>query len=257
MRWLSLLLLFGGLIAASAGHQPQPIPKKTILAIGAHSGDMELTCGALLAKQAKAGDRIVLLHLTLGEGGNPKMSPEAYGAQKKREAEAAARILGAEVLFAPYRDGELVNDEKTRLYVMDVIRQVKPTHVVTHWKNSFHPDHRAAHAITVDSVLPASLPGVKTAHPAYDGIRQVLYAENWEDMEAFQPYVYLDVADAFETWEKCVTQYEFVRGGISTYPYLEYYRALFRIRGAEGGFARAEAFDIDPMGKRQTYRSLP
>lgn len=257
MKWPSLLLLLGGFFTTGAGYQTQPAPKRTILAVGAHAGDMELTCGALLAKQGRAGDRIVLLHLTLGEGGNPKLSPEAYGAQKRREAEAAARILGAEVLFGPYRDGELVNDERARRYVADVIRQVKPTHIVTHWKNSFHPDHKAAYAITVDAVLPASLPGVKSSYPAYSGVRQVLYAENWEDMEGFQPYVYLEVADAFATWEKSVTQYEFVRGGISSYPYLEYYRALFRVRGAEGGFTHAESFDIDPMGKRQVYRSLP
>jgi LmbE family N-acetylglucosaminyl deacetylase len=257
MKWSSLFLVLGALVSTGVVCQPEPAPKKTILAIGAHAGDMELTCGALLAKQGRAGDRTVLLHLTLGEGGNPKLSPEAYGAQKRREAEAAARILGAEVIFAPYRDGELVNDAQTRAYVADVIRQVKPTHIVTHWRNSFHPDHRAAHAITVDAVLPSSLPGVNGAHPAWGGVRQVLYAENWEDMEGFDPYVYLDVSDAFETWDKSVTQYEFVRGGISSYPYLEYYRALFRVRGAEGGFTRAEAFDIDPMDKKQVLRSLP
>ena len=42
---------------------------------------MEITAGPLLIKQRKKGDRIVILHLTLGEGGNPKMSPAAYGAQ--------------------------------------------------------------------------------------------------------------------------------------------------------------------------------
>ncbi|HXV15679.1 MAG TPA: hypothetical protein VD758_02805, partial [Gemmatimonadaceae bacterium] len=58
----------------TASAQTQP-PPRTILAIGAHAGDMELTTGALLIKQHKAGDRIVILHMTLGEGGNPKMSP--------------------------------------------------------------------------------------------------------------------------------------------------------------------------------------
>ncbi len=80
MKWSSLLLLLSGLVTTGAGYQTQPAPKRTILAVGAHAGDMELTCGALLAKQRRAGDRIVLLHLTLGEGGNTKLSPEAYGA---------------------------------------------------------------------------------------------------------------------------------------------------------------------------------
>ncbi len=56
-------------------------PPRTILAIGAHAGDMELTAGQLLIKQRKKGDRVVILHMTLGEGGNAKLTPAAYGAR--------------------------------------------------------------------------------------------------------------------------------------------------------------------------------
>src|SRR5437763_13120663 len=91
-------------IAAPRSAHAQP---KTILAVGAHAGDMELTAGAVLLEQRAQGDRVVLLHLSLGEGGNPKLSPDAYGAQKHREALAAASAMGAEVIFGPYRDGEI------------------------------------------------------------------------------------------------------------------------------------------------------
>src|SRR6476620_3561536 len=91
-------------------------PPRTILAIGAHAGDAELTTGLLLAHQHRLGDRTVILHLTLGEGGNPKLTPEAYGEQKRREAQAVATALGAEVLFAPYKDGQLPDDDATRRY---------------------------------------------------------------------------------------------------------------------------------------------
>ena len=90
---------------------------RTILAIGAHAGDMELTAGALLIKHQKLGDRVVILHMTLGEGGNRRISPTAYGAQKRREALAASAVIGAEAIFAPYRDGEIPDDEETRRYM--------------------------------------------------------------------------------------------------------------------------------------------
>src|SRR5512141_3330861 len=85
-RPMRLIALFLGTTCAfaSALAQNPPAPR-TILAIGAHAGDMELTTGALLIKQHKAGDRIGIIHMTLGEGGNPKMPPTAYGAQKRRE----------------------------------------------------------------------------------------------------------------------------------------------------------------------------
>ena len=81
------------LSSVASGQVPAAAPARTILAIGAHAGDAELTTGLLLAKQRRLGDRTVILHLTLGEGGNPKLSPEAYGEQKRREALAVAAAL--------------------------------------------------------------------------------------------------------------------------------------------------------------------
>jgi len=185
------------------------------------------------------------------------MSPEEYGKQKKREAGEAAKLIGAEVLFGPYKDGELPNDESARRYVADVIRQVKPTHVVTHWNDSIHKDHSTTHAVVTDAVLLASLAGVKADHPPYRGIRRVYFTENWEDKAGFTPYTYVDVSGELVAWERCVKQYEFVRGGISTFPYFDYYQSLARVRGAESGFGAAVAFDIDSIGKKQLLQYLP
>jgi LmbE family N-acetylglucosaminyl deacetylase len=252
-----LLLALGSAIVGSSPAQNAAQAKKTFLAVGAHAGDMEIAAGAILAKHARAGDRVVFLHLTLGEGGYPALSPAEYGAQKRREAEAAARVIGAEVLFGPYKDGELPNTEEARRYVGDVIRQVKPTHLIAHWKNSLHQDHSVASAVAIDAVLIASLPGVKSQYPPHRGLARVLFTENWEDREDFTAYVYVDVTDSLDVWEKCVTQYQFIRGGVSSFPYLEYYKALARVRGAEGGFTFAECFEVQPWGKKQVFRALP
>lgn len=233
-----------------------PRAPRRILAIGAHAGDMELTAGALLLKQRELGDSIVLLHLTLGEGGNPKMSPAQYGEQKRREAQQAAALLGARVIFGPYKDGELPNTEEARRYVAEVIREVKPTLVITHWRNSIHRDHSSTHAIVEDAVLLASLEGVKLASPPHRGVR-LWYAENWEDAEGFAPYLYVDVSGQMDKWRQLVSSYEFVRGGISSFAYLDYYGALATLRGAEAHRARAEAFDIDPLGKKQVLNAVP
>jgi LmbE family N-acetylglucosaminyl deacetylase len=233
-----------------------PAAQRTILAIGAHAGDMELTAGAVLLKQHALGDRIVLLHLTLGEGGNPKLSPDTYGAQKRREAQAAAQVLGAEVIFGPYRDGELPNSEEARRYVAEIIRQVKPSLIITHWRESLHKDHAYTHAIVSDAVLLASLQGVKTASPPHRGVR-LWYAENWEDADQFKPYLYVDVTGQMDGWRQLVSSYEFVRGGISSFHYTEYYTALATMRGAEAQRGQAETFDIDPLGKRRVLDAVP
>ena len=70
---------------------------KTILAIGAHVGDMELTVGGTLATCALEGGRIVTLALTAGEKGVPAGRDIAeYRQQKSAEARAFAEKLGGE-----------------------------------------------------------------------------------------------------------------------------------------------------------------
>lgn len=241
-----------GLAASQAAGGP-----RTILAIGAHCGDAEITSGAILAKHHKLGDRIAILHMTLGEGGNPKLSPAVYGEQKRREAIACAEVLGARVIFGPYKDGEIPNDENVRRYVAGVIRQVQPTHIITHWKNSIHKDHSYTSAIVNDAVLLASLEGVVTSHPRWRGVKAVYYAENWEDPEGFQPYIHVDVSSALEDWKRAVTKYEFIRGGVSSFPYLDYYEALARVRGAPVGKRFAVALDVDTFSKKHALDVLP
>ena len=256
-RTAVLIAFIASAILSQSLSAQSPSPPRTILAIGAHAGDMELTAGALLIKQHKLGDRVVILHMTLGEGGNPRLSPAVYGAQKRREALSADSVIGAEAIFAPYRDGEIPNDEAARRYVADVIRQVKPTWIITHWKNSIHKDHANTSAIVQDAVLLASLEGVVTAHPAHRGVRSVWYAENWEDSQGFSPYIFYGVKEELAQWRTAVTKYEFVGGKISSFPYLEYYEALATVRGSVAGKGKAIAFEIDEFGKKRVLDSLP
>ena len=253
-RWIQSIIALAGFGMAFGSADAQT---RTILAIGAHAGDMELTAGPLLIHQHKRGDRVVILQMTLGEGGNPRLSPAAYGSQKRTEALAADSTIGAETIFAPYKDGEIPNDETSRRYVADVTRQVKPAYVITHWQKSIHKDHSVTSAIVQDAVLLASLDGVQTAHPAHRGIRGIYYADNWEDGEDFHPYLYLDVSDDMQQWRNAVTKYEFVRGGVSSFRYLDYYEALSIVRGAIAGKQRAVSFDIDSFGKRRVLDALP
>jgi LmbE family N-acetylglucosaminyl deacetylase len=249
LRALAVLPLLGAAPAAAGD--------RVVLAIGAHAGDAEITTGALLARHKRLGHRVALLHLTLGEGGNPRMSPAAYGEQKKREALVAAKVLGADVYFGPWKDGQLRDSEEAARHVADVIRQVKPTHVITHWKASLHPDHEAAFRIVNAALLLASLDGFESAHPRYRGVRGVYYADNWEDAEGFAPYVYVDVTEDLPAWKAAVTSYEFIRGGISSFPYLDYYEALARVRGAVVGKRFAVALEADPFAKKRVLDALP
>jgi LmbE family N-acetylglucosaminyl deacetylase len=222
----------------------------TVLAIGGHAGDMEVSAGAALARAARMGARVVLLHLTLGENGHPRKPAAEYARQKREEAEAAAKALGGEARFGPWTDASLRAGKETEEFVAGVIKDVKATHIITHWKNSIHPDHEAAYVIANHAALLAAVGGWK-------GVRSIVYAENWEDPEGFQPYLYVDTTGDMDAWRKAVQCYEFLRGGVSAFPYLQYYEGISMVRGAQARRKNATAFDIDAMGKRRVAEVWP
>ncbi|MFA5471719.1 MAG: PIG-L family deacetylase, partial [Acholeplasmataceae bacterium] len=95
---------------------------KTIMAIGAHIGDMELTAGGVLSSMSLEGHKIITVALTSGEKGNPKdMSIEDYRKQKQNEAKAFADMLNGISVVLPYDDGTLVNEDRIKFEVADLI----------------------------------------------------------------------------------------------------------------------------------------
>ncbi|MFC3799442.1 PIG-L deacetylase family protein [Cohnella sp. GCM10012308] len=219
--------------------------KQTILAIGGHVGDMELTAGGVLASHSLKGDRIVTLALTPGERGVPAGQDMAdYRLQKIREAHAFADLLGGEaIVFDDIPDGELPDDAAIRWRVCDVIRKVRPSIIITHFKNSMHKDHMTTHRIVNDARFFAGLPSIERELPAaFAG--KLYYAENWEDAVDYRPYVYVDFDQAaYDLWIKALSTHWFVTGSKS-FPYMEYYKHLARVRGIEARKTYAETFMV-------------
>ena len=115
---------------------------KTIMAIGAHVGDMELTCGAYLASEYLKGNKIITVALTAGERGNPPhMSVSEYRKQKVQEAREFASSLGGESIVLDYMDGEVPDNEEIRFEIANLMRKYNVDICLTHFKNSMHKDH--------------------------------------------------------------------------------------------------------------------
>jgi N-acetylglucosamine malate deacetylase 1 len=227
-----------------------------VLAIGGHAADMEFTAGALVAKYARTGARAVFLHLTAGEMGHPRLSGQEYARQKYEEAHNAARVLGAEARFLPFADASLPCNDEVAYQIADVIREVRPQVVLTHWRGSFHSDHVNAHANTMRALFLAALPAIEWSHPLHSP-GTVLFPENWEDMEDFDPHLYVDIDDVYDQWLEAANQYELFRGGISSFRYRDYYQALAIMRGCLSGYSRAVAL-MRPKGALVSrVRGLP
>jgi len=233
-----------------------PDTPQTLMVIGAHAGDAENMAAATVLKHTRAGHAAVILHMTLGEAGHPSLLPEVYAEQRKQEVAESARLMGARAIWLAYRDGELPMSDEVKLQVCDLIRQERPTTILTHWRGSCHKDHVATHEIVRDAIFYASLPALRRDQPAHR-VCGVYFPENWEDMDGWRADLYLDVTDVWPDYLAVLRSHEFIRGGVSSFRYLEYYDALGTVRGCLSGFAKAAALMLQPGAWVRRLRHLP
>src|SRR5687768_14894206 len=117
---------------------------RSVVAFGAHIGDMDLTAGPTLAKFVLEGANVTIVALTAGERGHPRLSPAEYKVQKLAEGEAFATAIGADFLALEHSDGFLPDTDEVALELASIIRDKQPDTVITHWKHSIHRDHEYA-----------------------------------------------------------------------------------------------------------------
>lgn len=139
--------------------------KLDILAIGAHPDDVELGCGATIAKELSLGKKIGILDLTRGELGT-------RGSAEIRDIEStnAAKILGVEIREnLAFADGFFSNDKTHQLKVIEIIRKYKPEIVLCNAIEDRHIDHSKGSKLVSDACFLSGLRKIKTS---INGIEQ-------------------------------------------------------------------------------------
>lgn len=222
---------------------------RTVLAIGGHIGDMDLTAGPTLAKMVLEGDRAIIVACTYGERGHPRLTPDEYRVQKVAEGEKFAEDIGAEFRALDYSDGFLPDDDEAAGQLADIIRAEKPQIIITHWKNSIHRDHIHTARLAERARFLASLPLADNSLERH-GVEQFLHADNWEDAEGFNPDLYVPIPDeAFQTWSAAIQNQAFARGETYGFRYIDYYTAMMSAKGCLAGVERACGFVSREFGQ--------
>lgn len=157
--------------------------KLDILAFGAHPDDVELGCGATIAKEISLGKKVGIVDLTRGELGT-RGSAEI----RDREAAAAAKILGVSAREnLRFRDGFFVNDEKHQLEIIKMIRKYRPEIVLCNAIDDRHIDHGKGSKLVSDACF---LSGLRRIETQLDGVEQeawrpklVYHYIQWKNIE--------------------------------------------------------------------------
>jgi N-acetylglucosamine malate deacetylase 1 len=110
-----------------------------VIAFGAHPDDIEIGMGGTIAKHASTGDRVVMVITVIPNNRQ----------QRRREAERAADVLGAELIVLDIPPLELGHTRSVIKRFDQILAEVSPDVIYTHWNSDSHQDHVAVSLATI------------------------------------------------------------------------------------------------------------
>jgi bacillithiol biosynthesis deacetylase BshB1 len=180
--------------------------KLDILAIGAHPDDVELGCGATIAKEIANGKKVGIIDLTQGELGTRGTAETRF-----EEAENASKILGVSVrLNLKFADGFFVNDKAHQLVLINKIREYQPEIVICNAIDDRHIDHGKGSKLVSDACFLSGLVKIETKTETGElqnawRPKHVYHYIQWKNLE---PDFVVDVSEFMQAKMNAVLAYK-------------------------------------------------
>lgn len=174
--------------------------KLRIIAVFAHPDDAEVKMGGTAAKFAKMGHAVKFVSLTNGDAGHHKEGGGALAKRRATEAQKAANILGIdEYVIFDHHDAELMPSLHIRHQIIREIRDWNADIVFGLRPNDYHPDHRYAGILVMDSSFLVMVPNVTPDTPPLKKNPVFLYMEDgFKKPNPFSPDITVAVDDTFQ-----------------------------------------------------------
>jgi N-acetylglucosamine malate deacetylase 1 len=189
--------------------------KLDYLVITAHPDDAEIGVGGTILSLKAQGATVGVLDLTDGEP-TPHGSPEI----RTRETEAATKILGLDWRGnLGLTNRAVCADLEARAKLAGVLRQVRPTVLITHYWVDAHPDHVAASALVDAARFWAKLSKTDLPGDAFFP-RKIVYFFSVHLRLHVQPSFVVDVSPFHEDKMRALAAYhsQFIAGRPTTPP---------------------------------------
>ena len=223
-----------------------------VLAVVAHPDDAEILCAGTLARAATDGAAIAVCVMCQGDRGQPARPIANLGAVRRREMGRAAKLLGARLFTCGVSDGALFDAVPIRRKLIEVYRKFKPSLVLAHDAQDYHPDHQAASRIAAAATWFCASKGHKTASAPLAGPPALWWLDTI-DMHGFEPGFFVDVTPHMTLKEQMLRCHksQIARGAETDLPPLaDLLHRQAAARGAQADVPAAEAFRNANLMKR-------
>ena len=172
-----------------------------VLAFGAHPDDLECHVAGTLAKMAARGDEIFMCVATDGQIGSYNTPREELARIRHGEAQAAADIIGAELLWLGYEDEMLFDTRETRMAFIEAVRYARPDVIFAPPPfKDYNQDHDITGYLAFQARILATVKLMETASPVIERIPPMFYCTPAGGLPTrINAQYFVDVTDYFDT----------------------------------------------------------
>ena len=181
--------------------------KKTALIVSAHSADFVWRAGGAIALHQQRGFDVTIICLSYGERGesaklwkNEGCTLEHVKTERRKEAEAAAQALNAhDIQFFDCGDYPLELDKDAKFRLVDVIRKVQPTFMMSHSHyDPYNTDHSYTTKVTMECRMIAQAWGHNPGEKVLGAPQLYLFEPHQTEQMGWKPDVFLDITDVWD-----------------------------------------------------------
>ncbi len=225
-----------------------------VLCVHAHPDDAEILAGGTLALLSGWGHAVTIVSMTPGDCGSAELPSDEIAKIRRKEAAAAAHLIGAEFRCGEFRDLAIFNCDEARRRVAEMLRLARPDLVITASPIDYHCDHEATSVLVRDACFAASAPNYETRAdqpaPALKAIPHLYFADSVAGVNRFgiaiEPDFVVNVKTAFETKRSMLSlhasQREWLRRQHGIDDYIQTMENWTRERGRVVGIDLGEGF---------------
>ena len=180
---------------------------KSVLVISAHAADFVWRCGGAIALHQKRGYDVTIACLSFGERGESaklwkkgNMTLDEVKAVRRDEAEAAASALNAhDIQFFDFGDYPLEIDRDGKYKIVDLIRKVQPTFMLSHSKyDPYNTDHMYATEVAMECRMIAQAWGHNPEEQVLGAPQLYLFEPHQTEQMGWKPDVFLDISEVWD-----------------------------------------------------------
>src|SRR5262249_40907711 len=152
-----------------------------ILTILAHPDDAEFLCGGTLIRLAQEKKwQVHIASMTAGDCGSVQYGPGEISLIRKKESADAAPLIGATHQCLQEHDLLVFYNERALDRVTRLLREVRPSIVITHSPSDYMPDHEMTSYVARAAAFAAPAPNfLRDRHhgPVLERIPHLYYAD--------------------------------------------------------------------------------